>query len=94
MLAAFEDVTLKDRSEHESKAWNKKQKEGRVQKKKEVLLRKEALTDSNTIQAKIRCYNCSKYGHLSKDCKLPKGKRVLVLNVERRGIEFMNARLR
>lgn len=40
--------------------------------KKEVLPRKEAPTDSNISQAKIRCYNCSKYGHLSKDCELPK----------------------
>lgn len=69
LLTAFESVNVseeKNRPKRESKWKNKEQKEVRSYAK--VVEEKE----SSASQSKIRCYNCSKYKHWAKDCKLPK----------------------
>lgn len=73
LLAAFESVDAaeeKTRTERESRWKNKEQKESRHQGK--ALIRKDATEESSVSQTKVRCYNYSKFGHLSKDCKAPK----------------------
>jgi len=82
LLAAFENISLtetKDHSERDCKTSNKDYKGVRAQMKKEISPKKNAAEESSVTQAKIRCYNCSKFSHISKDCKLPKREKGICL---------------
>lgn len=59
LFTAFETVGLAD---------EKNRKEEELKQKHRV--QKEAAKDSSV--SNVRCYNCSKYGHVSRDCKAPK----------------------
>lgn len=81
LLAAFENISLsetKGRSERDSRTWSKDLKGVRAQvkketsPKKETAPKKEVTESSSATQVKLRCYNCSKFGHISRDCKLSK----------------------
>lgn len=64
LLATFENINLtegKNCSECEAKTWSKDHKEVRVQ-VKNISQKKEAVENLSGIQAKIKCYNCSKFG--------------------------------
>lgn len=37
------------------------------------------------MSTKLRCYNCSKYGHISTDCKLPKREKGICFKCEDEG---------
>lgn len=71
LLTAFETIRLeevKSQSAREMKGQNKEQKEIRAFSK--IAVTKEATKE--LPMKKARCYNCSKTGHISKDCRLPK----------------------
>lgn len=72
LLKAFENISLTDgkNQERDSKGTGKDHKEARAGKKETA--GKEASKEHEATSTKIRCYNCSKYGHISKDCKAPK----------------------
>lgn len=72
LLKAFENISLTDgrNPERELKGNGKSYKEARAGKKETA--GKETSKEREVASIKIRCYNCSKYGHVSKDCKAPK----------------------
>lgn len=61
LFRAFETVNLAD---------EKNRKEEEMKQKHRV--QKEAAKDSSVSQSNVGCYNCSKYGRISRDCKAPK----------------------
>lgn len=87
LLTAFESVNVtekRSRPEREFKWRNKEQKDVRPHVK--ASKRKNTSSESSMSQPKIRCYNCSKFGHCLRTVKHRKKKEALVLSVVRKGM--------
>lgn len=71
MLAAFENIKLTDGEERPNRATaGREWKDRGIQSRRKPFGTNAAVMD--TSQEKTRCYNCSKFGHVSRDCKLPR----------------------
>ncbi|XP_043258037.1 uncharacterized protein LOC122400580 [Colletes gigas] len=71
LLTAFEGISLADRTERvETVSMRSLQKEKKIPPPSGVAAASARNRDAS--QAGIRCFNCSKYGHKSTECKLPR----------------------